>query len=302
MEKAVIGVYTPVGIEAVVCIQLETVVGKFSCIYIFRATVDADGTDEVLAVDVEDVGTDVSLTQALGIRELVVHHALWLQLGIGWWEHVHLTDDRITESLADHGFQVGCRRHVEGKSALWNPLTACRGMVVVTDTCLHGQPFCQILTEVHVTGNLILMETVCQVAIFIFHQVGLLSTGLRLVPGRATEVLPVDTEGYPVPLKERGTLVPADSTDVIVMFVEIGAWVTAYIITIVYLVVTPVVIDTQGTVRISIVVRQGYGSQATGNPRVIVQQRSTLRTGVGCVEMSQIHVTVQLPVGVEAVT
>ena len=144
---------------------------------------------------------------------------------------------------------------MEGKTTLWYPYITSGGVMVVTDTSLQGKPVCKFLTEVHIPCYFILVQFIYQIAVFILYQIGFLSTGLRFVPCRASEALPVYTEGDAVPLKEGGTLVPADATDVVIVLIEIGFRISPGIIAIVYLVVTPVVVNTEGTVGVTVVVR-----------------------------------------------
>ena len=155
-EVGVVGVETPMRRENEIAREFQTPVLEIACVHVAWLAINADGVDEVIPLGIEDIDTEMSSTfDTLCEGQLVVHHALWLQICSGWWKHIHLTDDRVAETFAHQCLEVRAGGKVEGEAYLWHEFCTDDGMMVNTETSIGGEPRGDALTEVEISSHFV---------------------------------------------------------------------------------------------------------------------------------------------------
>ncbi len=185
---------------------------------------------------------------------------------------------------------------MEGEAALRNQFRAYDRVPVNAQSCIQSQPLADILTEIYVGSYLVGMLLLDQIAIGILYQIGFVARYLVFVPCATAEVLPINSHCYSVALEEVCTLIPCDACYVVVVFVEGSLRSSAYVVSIVDVVVSPVAVSTQGTAGMLIAVAQADAGQSTCNLGIVVDKEIVVRTGVAGIEVCDVSVGIGLPV------
>ena len=116
VQKTVIGIDRPVGVDAVGNLGFYTAIVDFAGVHVqWSGPLARYGYDEVFAVDVEEVDAvgEPAVEQTLGEGQFVAPHRLGFQVGVLRGEHIHLADGGVAESLACTGFQFDGAGQVE---------------------------------------------------------------------------------------------------------------------------------------------------------------------------------------------
>ena len=103
VQVAVIGIHRPTLIETVSDLCFDASIVYLSRILVQHAASAriGQGHNQVLAIDIEEIDAirQASTQQSLREGYLVVPHRFRLQVGILRREHVHLAENRITETF-----------------------------------------------------------------------------------------------------------------------------------------------------------------------------------------------------------
>ena len=296
-QEGVVAVDAPVLVNGVVGGKLQSPVLEVARVHVARTAVHSDGVDEVLALDVEDVGADAcTRADALRVGQLVVHHAFGLEVGRGRREHVHLADDGIAEALAHQRLDVGIARGMESEAALRDEFGAGDGVPVDAQSGIDGQPLADVLAEAGVGSHLVGMPALHDVVVLVLDEIGLRASLFVCIPSAAAEVLPVDADGDGVPLEEMHALIPGEARDVVIVLVERSLWRAARIVAVVDVVVPPVAEETQGSAGAFVLVAQADACQAACDAGIVVEQRSRDGPRVAAVEVRDVGIGKSLPV------
>ena len=206
VQVAVIGIHRPTLIETVSDLCFDACIVYLSRILV-QHTASArigQGHNQVLAIDIEEIDTirQASTQQSLREGYLVVPHRFRLQVGILRREHVHLTENRITETFGGRSLQFDGMRQVECQSGLRQPFCSDTGMMINAQSCVEREPVPDILPEVHIACHLVFM---------LIHQIATCSrifSAHIFAPCLATVTEPVEAYGDAVILEEPGALIP----------------------------------------------------------------------------------------------
>ena len=152
MQVRCVGIDVEVGVDRVFRLQFDTPVLYFTRVHILHL----DGLDEVVGLDIKEVGTIGKATiQTVTPRQFVVPQALRLQVFVCRLIEKHLLGVSTAETLADHCLHLACSDGADDDTSLRNPFATSDGVVVVTHSGIYGEPVGQVLAEVHITGNAI---------------------------------------------------------------------------------------------------------------------------------------------------
>ena len=138
-------------------------------------------------------------------------------------------------------------------------------MVVSPQSEVDGQPAGNVLTEIDVTGNLVLG--------LVGHRGQVLTRRNHLVPGLAVDALPVETDCGGVALEKAEALPGRNACKRIFAAEPVCLGSCAFGVAVIDLVVAEVVVEADGAVRLVVVVLDGCRSHSAGDPLVGVEQR-----------------------------
>ena len=103
MQETVVGIYRPIRIDSICGHQFHA-----GIIYLTGVLIEHSGTirirkchDQVLSVNVEDIHTVVQTTVQQRLRQgyFIVPHRFRFQIGILRRKHIHLAQNRVTETF-----------------------------------------------------------------------------------------------------------------------------------------------------------------------------------------------------------
>ena len=292
MQETVVGVQGPVAVDAPCTLYLHAPV-------LDLARVDVPpghGLYEVVALYIKDVRAIADVAQPVPPRQLVVPKALSPQgVVVGGAIHIHLACGGVAETLAYRGFQFARLQGAPYYSRLGHPFAARRGVVVIAQTCIDGEPLRDVLTEIHVACHLVFLR------IGTLHEA--LLGGHRLacravsIPCMAIDMLIVEACGDAVPLHQLYTLVPRHPRYGILRAEQVRLRRAAIcVIAVVDLVPAEVVIYAQAATGAAIVVLYGKACRTACNPLVVLQLWLRHRSWVGGVPMRHVEVSGNAPV------